>query len=388
LTPGSLLDRARSITGLTDFGPGEFEDGLAVLCESLASEAGLTELGEKAVRATVRGALVARLVSRAGLAAHPDRPAVTRPIVVTGLPRTGTTFLHRLLVADPAHQGLELFLAHAPQPRPPRSQWSSDPVYQMVAAGLAKQGGMPGVHEIAPGQVEECWWLLQQSLRSVSFPCLLHVPSYTSWLATQDWEPPYRLHRENLSLIGLNDGDRRWVLKNPSHLFALDALLAVYPDACVVVTHRDPVAAMASTCNLSARAASGWSTVFTGPVIGRTQLALWSRGLSVFTQARARHDPAQFCDVAYPDLVADPVGVVERIYKRFGLPFSPAAARAVAAVAASSAAGDRRHSLAPYALTETEVLDKLGSEAKAVDESSTASTGQATRARASRSRRR
>jgi hypothetical protein len=372
LTPESLLEWTARVTGLTDFGPGDFEDGLAVLCDSLSSEAGLTERGERAARALVRGSLVARLMARAGFAAHRDRPPVTRPLVVTGLPRTGTTFLHRLLVADPAHQGLELWLAQAPQPRPPRSEWASNPAYQMVAAGLARHGGMPGVHEMGPDQVEECWQLLRQSMRSVSFPCLLHVPSYTSWLASQDWEPPYELHRQNLSLIGLNDGDRRWVLKNPSHLFALDALLAVYPDALIVQTHRDPLAAIASACSLSSRASSGWSTVFTGPVIGRTQLDLWAGGLSAFNTARTRHDPAHFHDVEYSDLVADPFGVVERIYERFGLQLDRSAAEAIRAVAAGGAGGGHEYSLAAYGLTEADVLDRLGSEARDADESSTA----------------
>src|SRR5262245_66123169 len=94
------------------------------------------------------------------------------------------------------------------------------------------------VHYIAADQVEECWQLLRQSMRSISFECLAHVPAYSSWLAGQDWTAAYRRHRRNLQLIGLRDAGRRWVLKNPSHLFALDELLAVYPDALVIQTHR------------------------------------------------------------------------------------------------------------------------------------------------------
>jgi hypothetical protein len=353
-TATELGEWASRITGLSDFGTDDYADGLAVLLSSLESEAGLTERGERAARAMLRGALVARLLSQAGFASDPDPPPVTAPVVVTGLPRTGTTFLHRMLVADPCHQGLELWLAEAPQPRPPRAQWPDNPAYQRVLAGLARHGGLPGVHEMAAGQVEECWQLLRQSMRSISYECLAYVPSYSQWLARQDWLQPYRRHLRNLQLIGRHDAGKRWVLKNPSHLFALDALLRVYPDALVVVTHRDPLVAIASACSLSARASDGWSTVFTASVIGRTQLDLWARGWSLFRAARARHDPARFLDVAYDDLVADPAGTAERIYERLGVTLSGAAADAMRAFAAPGESS-HRYSLADFGLSPADV---------------------------------
>jgi hypothetical protein len=356
LSPSELLEWASSVTGLTDFGPADFADGLSVLVDSLENEAGLTERGQRAARAVVRGALVARLMSQAGFAAASGR--VERPIIVTGLPRTGTTFLHRLLVADPRHQGLELWLADAPQPRPPLAEWESNPAYQQVAAGLARHGGLGGVHEMGPGQVEECWQLLRQSMRSVSFECLFHVPSYSSWLAGQSWMPVYQRHRRNLELIGSNNIDQRWVLKNPSHLFALDAIMTVYPDALIVMTHRDPLIAMASACSLSAKASSGWSDVFTGATIGRTQLDLWARGLSAFAAARPSYDPGQFFDVAYDDLVSDPLGVVAGLYSRFGLPLTPSARAAMAPLAGGASSG-HQYSLSDYSLTESDVLSAL-----------------------------
>ena len=125
----------------------------------------------------------------------------------------------------------------------------------------------------------------------------------------------YHRHRRNLQLIGLPDAHRRWVLKNPSHLFAVDALLEVYPDALVIQTHRDPRTAIASVCSLNAQASQGWSDAFGPEVIGRTQLDLWARGLEHFTQRRASHDPASFLDVDYDDFVADPLGTIEKIYR-------------------------------------------------------------------------
>jgi hypothetical protein len=361
LTPASLLEWASSVTGLTDFGPSDFCDGLGVVVDSLENEAGLTERGERAARAILRGALVARLMSQSGFSAVPPGP-VDRPIVVTGLPRTGTTFLHRLLVADPRHQGLELWLADAPQPRPPRAEWSSNPAYRQIADGLARHAGqretLRGVHEMGPGQVEECWQLLRQSMRSLSFESLFYLPSYSSWLATQDWVPVYQRHRRNLELIGSNDVDQRWVLKNPSHLFALDAIMTVYPDALIVVTHRDPRVAIASSCSLSAKASAGWSSVFSGATIGDTQLDLWARGFAAFGAARPSYDPVRFADVGYDDLVADPLGVVAALYSRFGLRLTD---RARAAMVPLAGAADSAHhySLSDYALTESDVTSRF-----------------------------
>ena len=356
-------------TGLTEFGADDYTDGLAVLLDSCAAEAAFTPLGAKAQRAFLRGVLTARLFSEAAWRAHPEYAEVKieRPVFVTGLPRTGTTALQRLLTADPASQGLEMWLTQVPQPRPPRPTWPDNPVFQYIQAGFARHHDehpeFMGVHYMAADQVEECWQLLQQSMRSVSFETLAYVPGYAAWLRGQDWTGAYQRHRSNLQVIGLHDGGRRWVLKNPSHLFALDALLAAYPDALVIQTHRSPRTAIASACSLAAHASAGWSPAFTGAAIGRTQLDLWARGLSLFTAERARHDPARFHDVRYDDLVADPAGTVEAIYGHFGLPLPGAAADAVRSLAASSRAGGEsahRYTLEEFGLAGEEVDERFG----------------------------
>jgi hypothetical protein len=370
-TVGELRELAAAATGLSDFGPDDFTDGLAVLLDSYRAEAGLTPRGERVARAMLRGALSARLISEAAWRAHPEHAQVpvTRPLFVTGLPRTGTTALHRLLVTDPAHQGLEMWLAEVPQPRPPRESWAADPVFAYIQAGCEKHHTahpeFMGVHYMAADQVEECWQLLRQSMRSISWECLAHLPSYSAWLSTQDWTEPYRRHRRNLQLIGLPDARKRWVLKNPSHLFALDALLAAYPDALVIQTHRDPGTAIASVASLAAQASAGWSEVFAGDVIGRDQLELWASGLERFSVARARHDQARFFDVRYEDLVADPVGVAEAVYAHFGLPFTGAAAGAMQALATERVTGSpgtapaHRYALADFGLTEADVTARF-----------------------------
>jgi len=199
-------------------------------------------------------------------------------------------------------------------------------------------------------------------MRSVSWECLAHLPSYSAWLRAQDWTGAYRRHRRNLQLIGLGT-DRRWVLKNPSHLFALDALLAVYPDALIVQTHRAPGVAIASVCSLAAQASAGWSDTFTGEVIGRDQLELWASGLERFAAERTRHDPGRFFDVRYEDLVRDPLGTAESVYGYFGLPLSAAAADAMRELAVGNASRGRpshRYTLGDFGLTEEKVAERFG----------------------------
>lgn len=353
-------------TGLSDFGDRAHEEGLRILVEDLASPAaGLTPRGNYFQRSEVKAALVGRLLTQAQFAARPEHRdvPVERPVFVMGLPRTGTTALHRLLHADPMAQGLEMWLTQYPQPRPPRETWESDPIFaamqQAFSAHHTESPEYLGIHYLDATTVEECWRVLRQTGKSNSYEALAHVPRYSAWLRQQDWTDAYARHRRNLQLVGLNDPDRRWVLKNPSHMTALDALMRVYPDALIVYTHRDPVVCLASSCSLSAETTAGHSTTYLGRTIGETQLDLWSRAFHAFHDARPRYDAAQFVDVDFADLRADPLGTTRGIYEVFGLDWTPEAEAAVAAVAREAATGkaapSHRYSLDDYGLTETEV---------------------------------
>ncbi|MDP9092678.1 MAG: sulfotransferase [Actinomycetota bacterium] len=361
---------ATRMTGLTDFGEGsEYLEGLGVLLESYARDERLTALGYKAHRAALRGALAARALSEAAFVSNPRyrEVRIERPIFVTGLPRTGTTALHRLLCEDPRHQGLQMWLTQVPQPRPPRESWAANPIYAHMQENFERHyienPEFMGVHFMSADMVEECWQILRQSMLSIAYETLAYLPTYSAWLRQQDWTPAYARHKRNLQLIGLNDAGKRWVLKNPSHLFALDALFATYPDALVVQTHRDPRTIVASSSSLSAQACAGQSEKFVGEVIGRTQLELWARGAELFQDARARYEPAQFIDVDYQDFVKDPLGTVELIYAHFGIDLPGVSQRAIAAVHAQSHTGDRRpshqYSLADFGLTGEEVDERF-----------------------------
>ncbi|KAA0116926.1 sulfotransferase [Mycolicibacterium sp. P9-22] len=357
--------------GLDDFGPDDdnYKEALSVLLESYQRDADLTELGSKMQRFFVRNALVARLVSEAAFKQYPQHADVPieRPIFVTGLPRTGTTVIHRLLTADPRHQGLELWLAEFPQPRPPRETWSQNPVFQQLDAQFSKaheeNPDYTGLHYMTADEVEECWQLLRQSLHSVSYETLAHIPTYSRWLAQQDWTKSYQRHRRNLQLIGLNEPEKRWVLKNPSHLFALDALFATYPDALVVQCHRPAETIMASMCSLAQHTTEGWSNSFSGEVIGADSLETWSRGLGLFDAERAKHDPAQFCDVDYFEFIKDPVAAVEGIYRTFGIDFTDDARQAISDSHEESKKGPRApkhtYSLSDYGLTDEQVKERF-----------------------------
>lgn len=370
-TVEDLHASATKMVGLDDFGPDEdnHRRALAVLLDSYRDEAGLTELGSKMSRFFLRGALVARLLSEASWKQHPQYADVTieRPIFVTGLPRTGTTALHRLLGADPGHQGLQMWLAEFPQPRPPRDTWETNPVFRQLQDGFARHHeenpGYTGLHFMTADELEECWQLLRQSLHSVSYETLAHVPGYAAWLAEQDWTPSYRRHRRNLQLIGLNDVGKRWVLKNPSHLFALDALFEVYPDALVIQCHRPAETIMASMCSLAQHTTAGWSHRFVGEQIGRDALETWSRGLERFNTVRAQQNPKQFYDVDYFDFTADPIGTMQDIYRHFDLTLTDEALTAMREHHDASKRGPRapKHSyaLADYGLTAEQVRERF-----------------------------
>lgn len=366
-----IVAAAVRTTGLSDFGGADFggtahEEGLRVLTEDLSSaEAGLTPRGNYFQRSEVKSALVGVLLTQAQFAAHPEHRDVPieRPIFLTGLPRTGTTALHRYLHADPNSQGLEMWLTQYPQPRPPRDTWDSDPIFngmqQAFSAHHVENPEFMGIHYMDATTVEECWRLLRQTGKSNSYEALANLPRYTEWLKQQDWTDAYARHKENLQLVGLNDVDKRWILKNPSHMTALDALMAVYPDALIIYTHRDPVTCIASSCSLSAETTVGHSSTYVGGVIGRTQLDLWSRAFHAFHDARPAYNQDQFIDIAFKDLVTDPLGVTRRVYDQFGLDWTPEVQSAIEEIDQESKQGKAKpshaYTLEDYGLTEDRV---------------------------------
>ncbi len=328
----ALHHEAAALAGCDDFGDPAYREGLRVVLDAYDREAKFHDPGRQAARGNVVQLLATRLRSVARMASGDRGPAapIRRPIIVLGLVRTGSTSLHHLLAQDPQLQSLEYWLAARPRTRPPRPAWESDPDFAAAAAEIeamyAFDPGLRRIHLMAPDLAEECRHFLAQSFTDDSFEVNATVPSYTAWYEGGDHVAAYRHHRRLLALVGGAD-PRRWLLKYPVHLKHLAALLAVYPDACIVQTHRDPTQVMASYVELIA----GFRAIFERDIdrraIAREQLEVWAAGADRAIAVRSRHDAAQFHDVDFRDFVADPIGAVRGIYARFGLELSAEAER-------------------------------------------------------------
>lgn len=324
----ALHDEAAAAAGSTDFGHPSYREGLTRLLDAYDREAKFHDAGRIAARGNVVQLLTTRLRSEERLrgpevAAAAD--AIRRPIIVTGLVRTGSTALHHLLAQDPSVQVLEYWLAARPRRRPPQAGWESEPDHRAAAAEIdamyAFDPGLRKIHLMAPGLAEECRHFLAQCFTDDSFEVNATVPSYVAWYEHTAHVETYRRHRRLLGLVG-GDDRRRWILKYPVHLKHLDALLAAYPDACIVQTHRDPAHVLASYVELVA----GFRAIFERDIdraaIASEQLEVWAAAAERALAVRARHDPAQFHDVFFRDFVADPIASIREIYGRFDLTLS------------------------------------------------------------------
>jgi len=352
---------ASSMTGLDDFGDGDYREGLRRLLASCDEDADLSEAGRQAAAGIAIAALAGRLASQAARRANPGyREAVLRaPIAIVGLPRTGTTALQRMLCAIEGHQGLELWLAQSPRPRPPRDRWVSEPAYrscvEMLAAQHRASPEMSAIHEMAADAPDECWNLLRQSFASVTFECVFGVSGYSRWWAGCDMTSAYARYADDLRLIGLGSPGARWIVKDPSHLFAPEALLAALPEATIVMTHRDPAKSIPSVCSLNRAARRANDRAFDAKRLGREQQELWARGVERMLRARERA-PERIVDVHFDELQRDPNAVVARILARAkGAGTAPDPERVRAAIdawRASNRAAPHRYSAHEFGLRD------------------------------------
>lgn len=327
----ALHEAARRGAGCDDFGDPSYLEGFRVLLEAYDRESRLTEVGRGMIEAQLLGILENRLVVQRFWNENPAilQSEIRRPIFVLGLARTGTTALHHLLSQDPSMQVLEYWLAAAPSPRPPRAQWEADPRYQRAVAELEwmyrTDPSLKAMHLMTADGPDECRHLFLQSFTDDTFDCNSTIPSYSEWYGRQDMLATYRRHRDVLKLIGSTSPERRWLLKYPLHMGNLRALLAIYPDACVVQTHRDPGKVIPSICSLVA----GWRALYEDNVdrraVGTWLLDRWATRLNRGLEARREYDAKQFFDLHLREILADPVGAVRRIYDHFGIAMTPAA---------------------------------------------------------------
>lgn len=321
------------------------------------------------MRGQLVNTLVNRLHSEDRLRRAPEGtlPDIRRPIVITGLVRTGSTALHYLMGRDPNLQSLEYWLAAHPQPRPPRDDWASNPDFTSAEAELSflyeHAPELMAVHEMRADWPEECRHLLEQSFVDDRFEVAATVPSYAEWYHRTPHMEAYERHRRLVQLVGANDPERRWLLKYPVHLRQLPCLLAVYPDACIVQTHRDPVAVIASYTSFISRIRALHETHVSTEELARELTESWADAAESGLAARRDHgEPAQFLDVHFEDFVTDPLATVQTICTHFDHELTDTAEarlRAWQAEHPQGRHGGHRYDAASMGISEAEIRDRF-----------------------------
>ncbi|MFB9434595.1 sulfotransferase family protein [Streptomyces showdoensis] len=317
--------------GLDDFGAPGHVPALDLLVSALETEAALTPAG----RAEVRGTLLRALRTRLWLHARPV-PAVSAveqrpPVVLVGLPRTGSTVLHRLLALHPALRAPCLWELLSPV-APPGAVGAGDPVAEAerYVADLHRTAPeLARVHPTGAYEPEECEHLMNADFRNSVLGLLSYrVPSYASWLLAQDLTSAYELHRAQLAHVLARrpaPAGARLVLKSPSHLWHLPSLDRVYPGARFVVLERDVEEAIGSVCGLVVAARRRRSAGVDPVEIGREMTAATRTGLARLYAFTGDPSVADRClPVRFTDLVADPVGTTARVLAWLGLPVDQA----------------------------------------------------------------
>lgn len=360
--PGAerLIDEAMRRTGLRDFGDVPFERPLRILLEACREEAELSLFGGAAIRwDTVRFlANLLRLRDEEKRAPELLDEPIDAPLVIAGLPRSGTTFLHGLLIEDPANLVPRVWQLIFPYPAP-RDRDGADRRQQRVARQLRMFRMLAPqfrrLHPIEASSPQECSEITAHIFASLRFDTTYHVPSYRRWLDGAGHLDAYRFHKRFLQhLQHQRNAGGRWVLKCPDHIFALAALRAVYPDANLVFVHRDPVAVLASVARLTEVLRRPFSRRVDRFAVGREDSDRWLAATELMIEAAdEKHFARPIFHVCYPELVADPAGTVAALYRHFGRVLDPAAtARIRCRVAANphGGYGRRRAQLEDYGL--------------------------------------
>ena len=328
-----LLAAARRRARLEDFGPESFRPGLERLVESLERDAALNQVGRLFAQRQILELLLHRHRLAEHRARHPELAAekIERPLFILGLPRTGTSLLHALLAQDPAHRVPLSWEVDDPCPPPDAAGYHGDPRIARSERRFAQLRGLaPGIQAIHPvGALlpQECIVITACEFQSLRFEMCFDVSGYQEWLVEQDLRAAYAFHRRFLQHLQSGRPGGRWVLKSPGHLGPIEALLAEYPDALFVQTHRDPRKVIPSVASLEYTLRGAASDAVDAAAIGAQQLRLWSGLLEQGMEARDRRPERaeRFCDLHFEEIAADPIGCVRRIYARFDLELAPAA---------------------------------------------------------------
>jgi hypothetical protein len=333
--PDELHALAIEAEGADDFGDPRYREGLEVLCRALTTDVELSPMGVVSQHTMLVGLLRNRLRVQRELTRHPEilDLEVEAPIIVAGLPRTGTTHLHNLMSADPALRSLPYW--ESLEPVPPDEERDTDPAGRRERCDLAlgfMDDAMPHfkrMHEMTTDHVHEEIQLLAMDLSTMLFESVVPLPTYREWWKATDQTPAYRYLKDVLRVLQHERGGDRWVLKSPQHLSCFGVLAEVFPDATVVVTHRDPTAVTLSMATMVAYSVRMNLAHPDPKVLG----AYWQDRVGDLLADCARDRDLlaadRTIDVGFDEFMADDVAMVERIYRLADQPFDDRARTAM-----------------------------------------------------------
>jgi hypothetical protein len=323
----TLLNKASKLTGLHDFDDESFHHAFAVLLKSIESDAHLNFVGRVCVHSDILRMLCNRLRLQEDRRRNPRiaDQIITRPLFITGLPRTGSTLLHALLAQDVASRAPQIWEVMHPSPPPERASYNNDPRISKTAGELKWldiiMPGFKRVHLIDARLPQECIAITGHAFISYVFESMYFVDSYRSWHDSQDKRPAYEFHRKFLQHLQWRAPGTHWVLKAPSHLFARETLMQVYPDARIVMTHRDPLKVLPSCASFTEVLRGSFTDCLDRKKLGIEIARHWQRGarLAVEFSESNGNSQGRLLNVMYADLVRDPMAVVRLIYSHFDM---------------------------------------------------------------------
>ena len=363
----SLLNAAQEATGLSDWGADQtFRIGLRKKIEDMLE---LPPSQREALRYTLVNTLGSRLQVIDDGKRNPDilLESIDRPLFIFGLPRSGTTYLHSLLALDPEARSATVWESMHPSPPTDAATFATDPRIAETRAELqALDEIAPGFldkHPMAPEDPTECEAFTIYHFNTIAIWASFPTPRYAEWIRSGASDGLFEWHRRMLQQYQWKGPRGRWTLKSPNHIFTLPALLAVYPDARLVQTHRDPLQTLPSNASLVHTMRAGMDPAADPADTGRDVFAMMADGIDLSLAARA--DPGidgRILDIAYRDTVDDPIGTVRRIHEHFGLPFSIAHQRNIEARIEQDAANrTKAHRYTPeeYGMSAGEIASRF-----------------------------
>jgi len=366
--PGHAADLIAASGAPDDLAAEGIVEPLGALLRAVREEAALSLIGRAGLRWDVVHLLHNLVRLREEERAQPAILAepVAAPMIIIGLPRSGSTFLHRLLTADPATAAPRVWQTIYPYPeRGARQDWRRARVARHLRRFAWLAPRMQSVHPLDADSPQECTEITAQVFQSLRFETIYEVPAYKAWLAEHGHAAAYRFHRRFLQHLqhqarGGTEPPRRWVLKCPDHVFALPALLAAYPDARLVFLHRDPLKVLPSVAQLTEILRAPFTRRLDRDGIGRMVVEDWVRGADLMVrEARAPTIPAgQVLHLRYRDLVQRPIETVERLYGHFGIAFGEAARGAMQTMLAAKPRGgygENRYTFAAHGIDPEEL---------------------------------